>query len=70
MYAGLGLVIPFMVLLGCGLGYWADGKLGTRPWLLIAGAAVGMTLGFISFITTVLRGEKMSQERDRSDEKR
>jgi F0F1-type ATP synthase assembly protein I len=41
-----------------GLGYWADQKLhhGT-PWLLLVGAAVGMTGGFISFFKTVL-GQK------------
>jgi F0F1-type ATP synthase assembly protein I len=38
-----------------GLGYWADKKLEHRtPWLLLVGAAVGMTGGFISFFKTVL----------------
>jgi len=40
------------------LGYWADRKLGHAvPWLLLVGAAVGMTGGFISFFKTVL-GQK------------
>jgi ATP synthase protein I len=38
-----------------GLGYWGDRKLGHQvPWLLLLGAAVGMTGGFISFFRTVL----------------
>jgi ATP synthase protein I len=38
-----------------GLGYWADTKLKhTVPWLLLIGAAVGMTGGFIGFFWTVL----------------
>jgi F0F1-type ATP synthase assembly protein I len=41
-----------------GLGYWGDRKLGHEvPWLLLVGAAVGMTGGFISFFKTVL-GQK------------
>ncbi|MHC4780653.1 MAG: AtpZ/AtpI family protein [Planctomycetota bacterium] len=66
---GLGLVIPVMVSIGCGLGYLADERLGTEPWFLIVGAAVGFALGFTSFLITVLRGEKQA-ESDRADEER
>ncbi len=42
------------------LGWWADKKLEhTVPWLLLLGAAVGMTGGFVSFFRTVL-GKKNS----------
>jgi len=42
-----------------GLGYWGDRKLGHEvPWLLLVGAAVGMTGGFIGFFKTVLRKDK------------
>lgn len=38
-----------------GLGYWGDVKLGHKvPWMLLVGAAVGMTGGFIGFFRTVL----------------
>ncbi len=37
------------------LGWWLDRRLGHEvPWLLMVGAAVGMTGGFISFFRTVL----------------
>ena len=37
------------------LGWWLDKKLGHEtPWLLMAGAVVGMIGGFISFFRTVL----------------
>jgi len=37
------------------LGWWGDQKLGhTTPWLLLVGAGVGMTVGFVSFFKTVL----------------
>lgn len=40
------------------LGIKADEWLGTRPWLTLAGVAVGMTGGFISFFRTVLGNAK------------
>ncbi len=37
------------------LGYWGDRKLGHEvPWLLLVGAGVGMTGGFIAFFRIVL----------------
>lgn len=42
-----------------GLGWWADQQLEHKvPWLLLLGAAVGMTGGFISFFRTVLGKNK------------
>lgn len=36
-------------------GWWLDEKLGHEtPWFTLAGAAIGMTGGFISFFKTVL----------------
>lgn len=46
----VGAVVVFTLL-----GWWLDGKLHhEKPWLLLAGAAIGMTGGFISFFKTVL----------------
>lgn len=41
------------VALGCLGGWWLDGKLGTQPWLLVAGAAFGLVAGMISFLRIV-----------------
>lgn len=64
-YAGLGLQLPATILLGFLAGHWADGRFGTTPWLTIAGSAVGMTVGFVSFITLVLKAERNEREGDR-----
>jgi ATP synthase protein I len=41
------------------LGWWLDKKLGHEvPWLLMIGAVVGMTGGFLSFFRTVLGQKK------------
>ena len=45
-YMGLGLTWALSVLLFLGGGWWLDSKLGTRPFLLIAGAFVGAGAGF------------------------
>ena len=43
-----------IILLGA-LGYWADGWLGTEPWLLVTGLLLGMVVGFYEIIKTTLR---------------
>jgi ATP synthase protein I len=35
------------------LGYLLDKQFGTSPWLLLAGAAIGLTGGFYNFFKTV-----------------
>lgn len=45
-YAQIGLELAAAVLLGFWAGYRLDKKLGTAPWLMLAGAAGGMAGGF------------------------
>ena len=40
--------------LGTLLGWWLDKKLGTRPWLLVAGALLGIGLGFYLFFKILM----------------
>jgi len=44
-----------IILLG-GLGYWADGRLGTAPWLLVTGLVLGIVVGFYEIVKTTLKG--------------
>jgi F0F1-type ATP synthase assembly protein I len=44
-----------IILLG-GLGYFADGWLGTEPWLLVGGLALGIIVGFYELVKTAGRG--------------
>ena len=41
-YLGLGIEIMLSMVVFVFLGYFADGWLGTSPWLLIAGAFLGL----------------------------
>ncbi|HET7291411.1 MAG TPA: AtpZ/AtpI family protein [Vicinamibacteria bacterium] len=54
-YLSLGTSLAVTVLLGVGLGYWADRRLGTRPWLFLLGAAAGLVLALYQFFKTVSR---------------
>jgi F0F1-type ATP synthase assembly protein I len=41
-YLGIGATLAVTVLLGVGVGYWLDGRLGTTPAFVLAGAVVGI----------------------------
>ncbi|MEX0774885.1 MAG: AtpZ/AtpI family protein [Phycisphaeraceae bacterium] len=43
--AGAGLEFAGVVAILTLLGWWADGKLGTAPWLVISGMAIGLIGG-------------------------
>ena len=52
-----------------GVGYWLDGRFGTRPWLLVAGAFLGMGLGFWLFFRAIMALQKRAaQERRDGDD--
>jgi F0F1-type ATP synthase assembly protein I len=52
-YAQAGTMIIAPMLAFGAIGYWLDGKLGTKPWLLVAGLVLGMIGGFVNFIHLV-----------------
>lgn len=37
------------------LGFWADGRFGTRPWLLVAGVFLGFASGTWAMVKAVVR---------------
>ncbi len=54
-YMGLGGVFAATIALLAWLGHWLDGRFGSRPWLTLCGALLGMAIGFYNFIATILR---------------
>jgi len=46
---GAGFQLAFSILFFTGMGYLADSKLQTTPWLLLLGLAVGLGAGFYAF---------------------
>ena len=52
-YAGLGFQFAGTLCAFGALGWWLDTKLGSSPWLLIAGVFLGATGAFVALIRAV-----------------
>lgn len=63
---GVGLQFAASIALFLFLGMWADGKLGTEPWLLIAGVFIGGGAGFWSIYRKLVvePGQKKFQDKN------
>ncbi|MBK8912481.1 MAG: AtpZ/AtpI family protein [Chlorobi bacterium] len=57
-YLGMGFQLAAAMAVFGGVGWWADSKYGTAPWLLVVGVVLGATGGLISMIRTSLRSQK------------
>ena len=66
-YAGAGFQFAFALLLFLFVGRWADGKLGTAPWLMLLGMFLGGGAGFYSMYRKLMaaneREERETRER-------
>ncbi len=51
----IGWTIAISVTLGAGVGYWFDKRLGTGPWLLVAGSLLGIAAGFVELVRLTRR---------------
>ena len=61
-YAGLGLQFALAIILFLFVGKWLDEKLGTSPWLLIAGVFLGATAGFFSIYRRLMADQRKEEE--------
>jgi F0F1-type ATP synthase assembly protein I len=50
-----GTVLVACIVLGALLGGYLDRRLGTGPWLLVAGVTLGTAAGFVELFRTVSR---------------
>src|SRR5262249_8036872 len=57
--ASQGISVALMMALPALLGYWADQKVGSSPWLVVTGALVGLAAG----MTQLVRGFGGSKKR-------
>ncbi|HEU4733104.1 MAG TPA: AtpZ/AtpI family protein [Kofleriaceae bacterium] len=68
LYEGLsassvGLELGLAVVIGVLFGMWLDGKLGTRPWLMLVFLILGLVAGFRNMLRAVARAEKAEDTR-------
>ena len=51
---GIGWYVAVCIAGGALLGYWADGRFETRPWLTVVGLVVGIAVAFSGMISMLL----------------
>jgi F0F1-type ATP synthase assembly protein I len=54
----VGIVLVACIVIGYFLGSFLDEKLGTAPWLSVAGVVLGSGAGFLQLFRTVARDLK------------
>ena len=64
--ASLGTEFALTEILGAAAGYWLDIKLGTLPWCLLGGVAVGFALGLWRVISATKRANKDLKKVDKN----
>jgi F0F1-type ATP synthase assembly protein I len=62
-FAGSGVQFVVSILLFLYIGKWLDSKLGTEPWLLMAGVLVGAVAGFYSFYRRIMAASRKHDKR-------
>jgi ATP synthase protein I len=66
-FSGHGLTIAVSTGLFLMVGWWVDGKLGTRPLFAIGGALLGAAAGLYSMVQHVLQIPRAEEERRRAE---
>lgn len=51
----IGFLILLSTLIGMGLGYWLDGKLGTTPWLAFVFTLFGLAAGIYESAKIIMK---------------
>ena len=57
-YMGLGLQFGLSIVLFMFAGKWLDDRLGTEPWLMVAGVFLGATAAFYSMYRRLMNDQK------------
>jgi ATP synthase protein I len=65
-YLTMGIQLALAVVVFFFVGRWLDGKLGTAPWLMLAGLLVGIAGGMIKFLRAAVA---LGKEANRDAEK-
>ncbi len=56
--SSIGLALVVATVIGLVGGYYADRLLGTSPWLLLLGLALGIAAGFVNLFRSVNRADR------------
>jgi ATP synthase protein I len=64
-YSGIGLELAGAVGGLALVGYWIDGKFGTKPWGILAGVVIGLVGGLYNLIRESLAAVREGKSEDR-----
>ena len=56
--SSIGFALVIATVIGLVVGYYADRLLGTSPWLLLLGLALGIVAGFVNLFRSVSRADR------------
>ena len=56
--SAIGFAMVIATVIGLVGGYYADRLLGTSPWLLLLGLALGIAAGFVNLFRSVNRADR------------
>ena len=56
--SSIGFALVIATVIGLAGGYYADRLLGTSPWLLLLGLALGIAAGFVNLFRSVNRADR------------
>ena len=56
--SSIGFALVIATVIGLVGGYYADRLLGTSPWLLLLGLALGIAAGFVNLFRSVSRADR------------
>lgn len=68
--ASVGLEMGVSVLIGWAFGYWLDGKLGTKPWLMLLFLLFGVAAGFRGMISAAKKAMREGSDDRGSDDRK
>ena len=63
----IGIFFGVAIVIGSWIGRWADSRLGSQPWLTMAGLLLGVATGFRELIRIARRYQREEERRDRQD---
>ena len=65
-YSGVGLELAGATAGLALIGYWVDGRFGTRPWGVVIGAIIGLVGGLYNLVRESLAAVREAQADDRN----
>jgi F0F1-type ATP synthase assembly protein I len=66
-YASIGVEFTVTFLLPLGLGFWIDGKAGTRPGFMLLGGAIGFAAALWRLVRQGRQIDREQRQRGRDD---